>query len=264
MKYPNLLRPFVLGCLLTVGLAVSARAQGTVVLLFGIPSEPPIQAGGPVYLDLTLQNSSSDTIRVNMGQHGKWNYEFSLINPDRTKTPIPPYRQLGPGPRGTITLEPGQTRTRRLLFNEWYTFLRPGDYILKVRLTVLLSSSANVSWQKEFFEDLQVKVAPRNPESLREICAQLAEAAANPNSSEPAAAIDASFALSFITDPVAVPSLARVLNEGPAAARSNAIRGLARVGSREAREALQSTLATADPELRAKIESALSQFPPGS
>jgi hypothetical protein len=254
----------MLGCLLMAGPAASARAQGTISAMFEIPPEPVVQVGGPAFLEMRLQNSSSDTIRVNMGQHGKWNFEFSLINPDGTTTSIPPYRQLGPGPKGTLTLAPGQTRTRRLLLNEWHTFLRPGDYTLKVRLTVLLSSSANVSWQKEFFEDLRVKVAPRNPESLKEICARLSETAVKSADSDAVVAEEASFALSYITDPVAVPSLARVLREGTVTARSNAIRGLARVGNLEAREALKSTLATADPELRAKIESALAQFPPGS
>jgi len=259
---PSFLARLVLASLLLLASAASTPAQGTVMVTWEIPTEPAVLVGGPVFLDAKIQNNSSDTVRVNMGHHGKWNYEFTLVNPDGTTTPIPAYRQFGPGPKGTVSVEPHQTRTRRLVFNEWYTFVRPGDYTLKVQLTVLLSSSANVSWQKEFFEDLAVKVAPRDAEKLREICAKLAETAVSVNS--PEAAADASLALSYVVDPVAVPFLAKVLKEGEAAAQVNAVRGLTRIGSQEALAALKSNLATAGPDLKAKIESALSQFRPGT
>ena len=248
--------------MLLLALEGTARAQGTVAVTFEIPSEPPVQAGGPVFLDLKLQNSSTDTVRVNMGPHAKWNYEFTLVDASGAAREIPPYRQYGPGPKSTVTLGPHETHTRRLVFNEWYTFRNPGDYTLKVQLTVLLSSSANVSWQKEFFDDIRVQVAPHDAERLKETCARLAATALDPSAGE-AAALH-SFALSYVTDPVAVPYLARILKEGAPAARENAIRGLARVGTSEAVEILKSNLATADSQLRTQIQSALSQIRPGS
>jgi hypothetical protein len=248
--------------MLLLALEGTARAQGTVNVTFEIPSEPAVQVGGPVFLDLRLQNSSSDTVRVNMGPHAKWNYEFALVGPDGTTTEIPPYRQYGPGPKSTMTLAPHETQSRRLVFNEWYTFRNPGEYLLKVQLTVLLSSSANVSWQKEFFDDLRVQVAPHDPERLKEACAKLAAAALDPGAGE--AATTSSFALSYVTDPVAVTYLARILKEGSPAAREDAIHGLARVGTSEAVEVLKSNLATADSQLRTQIQSALSQIRPGS
>ncbi len=255
------LRQAALAALLVVGTARLAHAQGTIIVSFEIPPDLAVQVGGPFYFDAKVQNTSTDTVRVNFGHHGKWNYEFSLVNPDGTTTTISPYRQIGPGPKGTIVVEPNQMRRRRVVFNEWQTFARPGEYILKLRLTVLLSSSANVSWQKEFFEDLRVNVAPYNPASLKGTCARLADSAVSQAEGDLAA--DASLALSYVSDPVAVPFLAKVLKEGSAAARPSAVRGLTRVGTREAQEALRSKLSTADPELKARIESALTQFPPG-
>ena len=261
-RLSNRLRQAALAALLVMGTSRMAYGQGTIVVSFEIPPDLTVQVGGPFYFDATVQNASTDTVRLKFGHHGKWNYEFALVNPDGTTTAIPPYRQIGPGPKGTIVVEANQTRTRRVIFNEWHNFAAPGEYVLKLRLTVLLSSSANVSWQKEFFEDLRVNVAPYNPASLKETCARLADVAAGP--AEGDAAADASLALSYVSDPVAVPFLAKVLREGTAAARPGAVRGLTRVGTREAQEALRSRLPSADPELKARIESALTQFPPGS
>jgi hypothetical protein len=247
-------------CLILAG--PLAHGQGTIVVGFAVPPDSSFQVGSPVFFDTVVQNSSTDTVRVNMGHHGKWNYEFTLVNPDGTTFAVPPYRKFGPGPKSTITVEPGQTRSRRMVFNDWYTFAQPGEYTLKVRLTVLLSSSANVSWQKEFFDDLKIVVAGRDPEKLKATCEKLAEAALDKADAD--AASDASLALSYVLDPMAVPFQARVLKEGSPAARANAVQGLSKIGNREAQDALRAGLAGADPDLKAKIQSALTQFRPGS
>ncbi len=250
--------------LLTVLVEATGLAQGTVVAMFEVPKDPPVLVGGPVFFNVILQNSSSDGVRVSLGHHGKWNYDFTLVAPDGTATPIPPYRQYGPGPRGTVQLEPHQTVVKTVLFNEWHTFHNPGEYVLKLKLAVLLSSSGGVSWQKEFSDNLTIKVAPRDPDKLREICATFVAPAVSANESDGAAAAEASLALSYVVDPVAVPFLARVLKEGSPTARENAIHGLARVGNPEALEILRSSLASADPALKSKIESALSQSRSGT
>jgi len=256
----NLLNLFpLLGLLLAAPLA---RAQGTIVVSFDIPPDSEFQIGAPVCFETRVQNSSTDTVRVNMGHHGKWNYEFTLVNPDGTTVALPPYRKIGPGPRGTMTVKPNQTAVRRSILDDWYTFTQPGEYLLKVRLTVLLSSSSNVSWQKQFFDDLKVVVAPYDAERLKSTCEKLAVAALN--TADPGVAAEASLSLSYVRDPIAVPFQATVLREGTGAVRVNAVRGLARVGNQAARETLQAALSTADPELRTQIESALTQFPPGS
>ncbi|MBI4164989.1 MAG: HEAT repeat domain-containing protein [Acidobacteria bacterium] len=239
-----------------------AHAQGTILVEFSIPPDSAFQVGSPVYFDTIVQNTSIDTVRVNMGHHGKWNYEFILLNPDGTTFAVPPYRKIGAGPKGIITVEPGRTRSRRMVFNDWYTIAQPGEYTLKVRLTILLSSSANVSWQKEFFDDMKIVVAPRDPEKLKATCEKLAEAALGTADAD--AASDASLALSYVVDPLAVPFQARVLKEGSPGARANAVQGLSKIGNREALEALRAGLVNADPDLKAKIESALTQLRPGS
>ena len=238
-----------------------AHAQGTIVVSFDIPPGSEFQVGAPVYFDTKVQNSSTDPVKVNMGHHGKWNYEFTIVNSDGSTFHVLPYRKIGPGPRSTITVGPNQTGVRRAIFDDWHTFRQPGEYTLKVRLTVLLSSSANVSWQKEFFDDLKVVVGPYDAEKLKATCEKLAETALN--AAGPAAAADASLALSYVGDPVAIPFQAAILRQGSNAARANAVRGLAKIGNLEAKEALRAGLEHADPELRARIESALTQFPPG-
>lgn len=242
--------------------APCARAQGTIVVSFDVPPDSAFQVGAPVLFETKVQNSSTDTVKVNLGHHGKWNYEFTIVNPDGTTVAVPPYRKFGPGPRGTIIVGPNQTVARLGIFDDWYTFTQPGEYLVKARLTVLLSSSSNVSWQKEFFDDLKLVVAPYDAEKLRATCEKLAQIALN--TTDPQAAADASLALSYVGDPVATPFQAIILREGSSAARANAVRGLTKIGSREAKEALVAGLAAADPEIKAKIESAIAQFPPGS
>jgi hypothetical protein len=240
--------------------APASHAQGTIVVGFNVPADAAFQVGAPVYFDTFVENSSTETMRVNLGHHGKWNYEFTLVKEDGTTASIPPYRKIGPGPKGTITVEPHQKRSRRVVLDDWITLTQPGDYTLKVRLTVLLSSSANISWQKEFFNELQIRVAPHDPDKLKAACEKLAEATLG--TKDPDEASDASLALSYVVDPMAVPSMARVLREGSPAARANAVSGLAKIGNREAQDALRAGLATADADLKAKIEFALTQLRP--
>lgn len=261
-KRSKVLLQAALAALFLILAAPLSYAQGTLVVGFSAPADAAFQVGAPVYFDTFVQNSSTDTVRVNMGHHGKWNFEFTLMNPDGTTSPVPPYRKIGPGPKGTITVGPHQTRSRRLVLNDWTALTQPGEYTLKVRLTVLLSSSANISWQKEFFDELKFSVAPHDPDKLRATCEKLAEAALGTADAE--AASDASLTLSYVVDPMAVPFQARVLKEGSAAARANAVQGLTKIGNREAQDALRAGLATADADLKAKIESALTQFRPAS
>jgi hypothetical protein len=175
---------------------------------------------------------------------------------------VPPYRKVGPGPKGLITVGPHQTRVRRVVLDDWTTISQPGEYTLKVRLTVLLSSSGGISWQKEFYNDLKLVVGPRDPEKLQTLCERLTEAALH--SPDPDAAADAAMTLSYVQDPMAVSYQARILSAGSPAARSSAVTGLARIGTPEAQEALKAGLATADPDLKSKIESALTQIKPAS
>ena len=239
-----------------------SHAQGTIVVGFAVPADAAFQVGAPVYFDTFVENSSTDTMRVNLGHHGKWNYEFTLVRSDGTTTSIPPYRKIGPGPKGTIAVDPHQKRSRRTVLDDWTALTQPGEYTLKVRLTVLLSSSANISWQKEFFDELQISVAPHDSEKLKATCEKLADAALSATDVD--AASDASLVLSYVVDPVAVSFHARVLKEGSPSARANAVQGLTKIGNREAQDALRAGLATADADLKAKIEFALTQFRPTS
>lgn len=239
-----------------------AHAQGTIVVGFAVPPDTEFQVGAPIYFDTAIQNSSTDTVRASMGHHGKWNYEFALVNPDGTTTAIPPYRKYGPGPKGLVTIGPNSTRLRRVVLDDWTTLPKPGEYTLKVRLTVLLSTSTNVSWQKEFFNDLRIVVGPRDPEKLRAMCERLTETALTASDADVAA--DAAMTLSYVQDPVAVPFQAKILAQASPAARASAVDGLVKIGNREAQEALKAGLATADADLKTKIEAALTQIKPAS
>ncbi len=247
--------------LLSCGAA--ARAQQTLSVAFSFP-QPVVQAYGPVYLDVALHNNSPERLRVNLGNHAKWNYDFLILEPDGTKTIPPPYRQYGPGPSSNVYVEPLSTEVRHVLLNDWYVFRKPGDYFVTVKLAALMRTTSSTTWQAEFSDKLPLKVEARNPDRLRETCTSLAASALSTNPQAADSAAEASFALSYIPDPVAIPFLARLLKEGAPAVRENAIHGLARIRTSEAVDVLKSGLEFADAELKAKIESALAQLHPGT
>ena len=239
------------------------RAQQAMTMTFSF-EEPVAQVNGPVYLDVKMQNTGTEKLRVGFGYHGKWNYDFSVVEPDGTKVAVPPYRQYGPGPSGNVSIDPLGTETRRLLLNEWYIFRKPGEYTVNVKVAALLRTGTSTSWQSEFSDKLTLQVAPRDPAHLEEICENLAAAAVTANPADSAVTDDSAFALSYIPDPVAVPYLARVLRKGTYAGREYAIRGLARVGSPDAIEVLKANLHNADPQIKTQIEDALAQMRSGT
>ena len=239
------------------------RAQQAMTMTFSF-AEPVVQVNGPAYLEVKMQNTGSEKLRVSFGYHGKWNYDFFVVEPDGTKVAVPPYRQYGPGPSGNVSIDPQGTETRRLLLNEWYVFRKPGEYTVNVKVAALLRTSTSTSWQSEFSDKLTLQVAPRDPARLKEICENLAAAAVATSPPDSNTATESAFALSYIPDPVAVPYLARVLREGNSAGREHAIRGLARVGSPDAIEVLKANRHNADPEIRSQVEAALAQIRSGT
>jgi hypothetical protein len=107
---------------------------------------------------------------------------------------------------------------------------------------------------------LQLSVSARDPKRLGEVCQGLADKAVQ--SPDYATAAEATTALSYVHDPIAVRYLSKVLREGKFGDEI-AITGLVRVGDHEAVRTLSENEEKADPELKAQIRGALKEIRTG-
>ena len=110
-------------------------------------------------------------------------------------------------------------------------------------------------------QELTLTVEPRDPERLQEVCDRLAKAAAG--YSDLAVLREAADALSFVQDPVAVPYLTQVLAYHNLVS-GIAVKGLVRIGSPEALQALKSNLPTAGPNLKMMIQGGIQEIEAGA
>jgi hypothetical protein len=235
----------------------SAPAAG-VTILFTIP-ESKVSLHEPVYIQFSIHNGLSEDVRFDMGLDGKHNFEFSVKKPDGSLVRIPPHPYpssvLG-NPAERAPLAPGKTFTKTMLLNEWYQFPEPGRYVVEARLGGQVQTASGTPIAPAPPPEIPIQVTPRDPERLKSVCEELTKKAMNLNSRE---ALQASYALGYVDDPIAVPFLGRVLEES-FHGKTNAVNGLARIGGPEAVQVLTSYSKRADPEFKLQIENALTEI----
>src|SRR5207302_980034 len=120
-----------------------------------------------------------------------------------------------------------------LLLNEWSDYNIPGKYEVEVTL-VNSGQEMSVTGNKMTFE-----IGPRDANRLTQVCASLVENVVGASSYQ--AAANATRALSYVQDPVAVPYLERTLHSGHLVEQI-AIEGLERIGNTKAVQTLISAL----------------------
>jgi len=98
--------------------------------------------------------------------------------------------------------------------------------------------------------EFSVEIGPRDPAQLESVSKELADRAIGGTTLEES--MEAANALSYIRDPLAVDSLARVLQQG-SLVEQYAVDGLGRIGSPEAIAALQAAQDHPDEEVRAAV-----------
>ncbi|HLX06393.1 MAG TPA: hypothetical protein VKY89_00885 [Thermoanaerobaculia bacterium] len=138
---------------------------------------------------------------------------------------------------GDISLSPGESVILNQVLNEWYDFHEVGEY--RVTATIPITPSG----KQGFFSrsdpaatvTFSIKVGPRNAEEIKETCDTLASKAHWRNGLE---AVHASHALRFATDPLCIPALVITLGQLDSMIRTEALLGLARVGTPDAAAAV--------------------------
>jgi hypothetical protein len=207
----------------------------------------------PVYATFSVRNDTRATIRFSMGRNDKGLFSFSVTPPTRQTLEIP---KIPPPPEGGLhvvsepSLKPGQQYTQRLLLNEWYEFPSSGAYRVTLRSDIVFENDRGQPVRTSGNTTFTVQIAPKDDARLEIICSELTTRALAQAGVRPR--VDAARALSYVGDPVAIPYLSQLLENGKSVEQYGII-GLDRIGTNEAIDVLLSNVQRAEPELRQQI-----------
>ena len=182
----------------------------------------------PILLQFAVTNGLKEPIVIDLGADRKEVFVLSIKKPDGSRVDVAPKLPEGSHEIGRVSLFSAQTFSQRLILNEWFDFSLIGKYEISVRLTkphISLNevNIYNLSNVPEF--KTLVFVESRDPERLRQLCSELESKIIGNNDQ----ARDSAEELSYVTDPVAVPYLEKLLKANKLLA-GFAIAGLERIG----------------------------------
>jgi len=163
----------------------------------------------PVILAFNVTNGSSEPIKLNLGEDRKGGFSFILTTPDGVKRQLPTYISEGVSALGTFSIQPGESYSQNLLLNEWYGFSEIGKYELEGHLADPLVIGIGVGYRRDAGFRATLEIGPRDELALAKTCEALANQIDASNSYQQSA--DATLALSYVKDPIAVPYLRRAL-----------------------------------------------------
>jgi hypothetical protein len=178
----------------------------------------------PVVVQVTLNNRTTGSVRVDFGGDFVEAFRLSLIGPDGQRRALPPLLRKGIVFGGSVDIAALASYTRPLILNEWISFQTPGAYRVEVSLLGIANSAV-----------ASITILPRDARRLNTVCAELAR-----NALEASSFVEASLlarTLSFAVDPDAVPHLKKVAEENDGLAPT-ALAGLTRIADRSAIMAL--------------------------
>jgi hypothetical protein len=205
--------------------------------------------GEPIIALLTITNGAGRAVDLDLGT----NYKDNLVL--LFKTPAGPrsaaclkeesYQVFDRfGAIGHVTLKPGEAFSESLVLNDWHCFDQIGEYELQVLLpTPQVPAPAQ---SEPVVVSSHFRLTPRDPASLNAACRRLEVTVLSKDQSPVGtlpsrddAARSAAHALGFVSDDTCIPSLLSVVKAN-ALRRGDALRGLARIGSLLAVEAIVS------------------------
>jgi len=195
-------------------LAMSAQAQtGTAVRVSYEFIATDATVNAPVFVRVVVENGLPDelTFRFLSNPLDYGGFRGSILRPDGETRSAPREHPESLGGSSSVnyeSIQPFSKFTKVLLANKWFDFDIPGRYFVELETTNILAKDRAKLLYPTRGETI-VDVAPRDPTALERICADLEQRVMNaPNTlaeTEPAEA------LAYVTDPVAVPHLARLL-----------------------------------------------------
>lgn len=242
------------------GTSEQLRAGGPPVFV-GISVQPShLTLHEPVLLILTIENSNSDPVHVDLGRDRKEGLLVNIKPSSGRKVALTWLRRSGFHRGGTFDVGPGEKYSQSYVLNEGYDFNAVGSYEIEVRLAKPLSVNGQDIQSGEVFRRV-IEIGERNESALQKRCEEIFSKADDPSSYERAAG--AARALSYVEDPVAVPYLQRLLSPNRLVAPI-AISGLERIGTPEAVRALASALHVTENNTSVLAKAALLHIEGGS
>ncbi len=245
---------FLLGVALVF--AAPSRAQVNYVARFSL-EKPKYFLGEPIFCDFSIENRGNQAFTFSyrfpervLNRELAQEPRFLVKEEGGRKLPDPAPRPCG-GARGSVvygyvSLPPGQKHTERWLLNQWARFSRPGHFRVhaerRLPLTALDPSSQKPSERPTAFamatNDISFEVEPSTEAQLDAALQPFVKAADDPKASNRA---EGFLVISTLSLPFSLPSLVAIANR-PAPdlgiERSRALEGLARLGSRQAWQAI--------------------------
>lgn len=213
-------------------------------------SESGVTLNEPVFVDFSVHNRFLESIRLDIGNNRKGNFEFTITEPGGYIVSGHRPKEEDFGRMGKVSLEPNEKYSQRLLVNEWYQFIEPGNYKIEIKLTKPLITMSGALIEPKPSGSLPLRILPRDQKRLNQVCQNfLHTAIESPDIEE---AVEAALALSYVNDPITVPYLAKGLKER-GLIWQYAIPGLARIANGEAIEILISIMKSHDPEMGASL-----------
>lgn len=201
----------------------------------------------PVIATFSVFNSSSETVNFDLGKDMTSSFIVAVTDPNGNSTT----RQLDPdgvGLDGSISLPAGEGFSSDLLLNRWNDFSSVGDYRIRITLNGSITSQNGGVLAAQPSQVLYLHVGPRDAQKLGATASAQADAAINASAIEER--MTAAETLSYIKDPLAVPQLIRVLNQGTFVEHF-AVQGLGWIANPQAIVALWEATAHPDSDIRA-------------
>jgi len=167
----------------------------------------------PVVIKFSIENRRPDALKVPTGSdyQGCCGFRARITRPDGRTEEAAPRAPIDGGAVAFASreIEPFGTYSTTLLANKWFGFDTPGRYLLYVDNASLLVDTTAPKSPYPTDGQIVIDVGPRDTGRLEQICADLENRMMNTTSA--ADALEAEDVLTHITDPVAVPHIARVL-----------------------------------------------------
>jgi len=211
-----------------------------------------VSLGEPVLATIKMENRSSESMDLDLGGDGQDNLLISVETADGARRQVARAHHKGSAVFfGKAHVERGQVYSETIVLSEWFRFERVGRYKIEVGVKSPVKADNQVMAVGNV--SLFLDVTPRDPRQLTASCEDLVSRIQANGSAQDALA--AARALSLVDDPIVVSLWKRVLSNR--AFSETAVSNLARIGNKDAVDALATALHSADEQTRSLVETAL-------
>lgn len=224
----------------TMSADAPAAENATTYVKVSFTLDSPITFHEPVAVEMLIENISSYGITFDLGIWPTFAYHFDVIAPDGRH--VNPFSMVDKQRYGMQYLDPGGKYRQRILLNRWFAFDSIGDYCIRtsLRLPIIegktelpqIMEEDEIGRQTEETV-LHLKILPRNEAALKKRCEELFQKLQRATYFTERTPIAEE--LSYVNDVIAIPYMVKLVEERE---EGQAIRGLLRIGTEEALEAM--------------------------